>query len=73
MARLITCKVCSTQISSDAETCPNCNHPHEKDRIQNKNNKQLIWIMVLLFLFVILLKTGLFQKIINLFINSIKN
>lgn len=66
MARLITCEVCQKQINSSAENCPECGHPHEKDRTDAKNFRQILWILGFMVVFAIFYKTGLLQQIIDM-------
>ncbi|CAM1362541.1 hypothetical protein TPENAI_30038 [Tenacibaculum litopenaei] len=66
MARLITCEVCQKQINSSAENCPECGHPHEKDRTDAKNFRQILWMLGFMVVFAIFYKTGLLQQIIDM-------
>ena len=67
---LILCKACDRPISTKAEVCVHCSHPHEKERKENANFRQMVWMLVLLIVFAILLKTGLFQIIIEKIVDN---
>ncbi len=70
MSKLITCKVCKKEISSSAENCPECGHTHKKDRIQAKNNKQMIYILVFGIVFLALFKTGILEQLVDMVIKK---
>lgn len=57
---------------SSAENCPSCGHPHEKDRVERKNNIQIFILLGILIIGVILWKTGLFDIIKDKYFGDFK-
>lgn len=65
MARLINCNVCGEEMSSAADFCNNCNHPHGKDRKERSKIRVMIFGMIALLIFVFLMKTGLLAELLE--------
>lgn len=72
MSKLITCKLCTHEISSSAETCRNCGHNHQKDRNQINDYKTYILLGIILIIVVVLKKFGFLEPILDNFIQLFK-
>lgn len=55
MTTLINCKVCQKEMSNQAEVCPNCNHPYQKEREQKSNQNGMYASLLLLIVIAVII------------------
>ena len=70
---LILCPACKRDVSPTAKACIHCGDDLEQRRKNKKKTTELILLAVGVVLFFISVKTGLFNELIELGVNSVKN